>query len=431
MKFVKNILRKFGRDTFASLAVRNYRLYFIGQAVSLSGHWMQTIARSWLVLQLSGSGTAVGGAVAMEFLPILIFGPVGGVLVDRFSKQKLLIISQTAAGIIALALGMSVFFEIADIWMIYAFAFGHGLVRVVDNPTRQTFVLEMVGKERLTNAISLYSSEVNLARVIGPAIGGLLIATVGIAFCFILNGLSYGAALLTLFAMREKELYLTPLAGRTKGQVVAGLRYAASSPILRNTLLMLALMGMFAYEWNVSLPILARFTFDGDAGSYAVLMSSMGMGAVIGGLFAANRRRTSPRMLVLAAALLGAAMILAAFSPTFFWAATGMAIVGFFSINFSSLGNVILQLESAPIMRGRVMALWTVAFLGTTPIGGPIIGWIGEHLGGRWGLGAGGVAALVAAAIGFFTLKEEKFEKIPEEVEMRSEEASVRVDLKE
>lgn len=431
MDFIKNLARKFGRDTFLSLGVRNYRLYFIGQAVSLSGHWMQTVARSWLVLQLSGSGTAVGGAVAMEFLPILIFGPVGGVLVDRFPKKKILLISQAAAGIIALSLGITVFLNIAELWMIYLFAFCHGLVRVVDNPTRQTFILEMVGKERLANGISLYSSEVNLARVLGPAVAGLLIATIGIAFCFILNGLSYGAVLLTLFMMREHELHTTPLVSRAKRQVMAGLHYAATSPVLRNTLIMLALTGMFAYEWNVSLPILARFTFGGDAGSFAALMSSMGVGAVAGGLFAASRRRTSPRMLVLAALLLGTAMILAAFSPTFFWAMAGMAVVGFFSINFSSLANVTLQLESAPMMRGRIMALWAVAFLGTTPIGGPLIGWIGEHVSGRWGLATGGIAALVAAGIGAFTFKKERAVEIPAEVEIASEQASVETGVKE
>lgn len=431
MNPIKRLAKKFGRETFLSLAVRNYRLYFMGQAVSLSGHWMQTVARSWLVLELSGSGTAVGGVVAMEFLPILILGPAGGLVVDRFPKMKLLVISQAAAGVIALGLGIAVFFGIAELWMIYLFALGHGLVRVVDNPTRQTFILEMVGKERLANGISLYSSEVNVARVVGPAIAGFLIATAGIAFCFILNGLSYGVVLATLFMMREHELQRTPLVGRAKKQITAGFRYAASSPMLRNTLVMLALMGMFAYEWNVSLPILARFTFGGDAGSFAALMSAMGAGAVAGGLVAANRRRTSPRALVHAALFLGAAMILTAFSPNFSWAVLGMAVVGFFSINFSSLANVVLQLESAPAMRGRVMALWTVAFLGTTPIGGPVIGWIGEHGSGRWALATGGVAALVAAAIGAFTFEKERAEEIPEAVEIASEAAAAETGIKE
>src|SRR3989344_122932 len=312
MKFIAKLVRKFGNNSCLPLAVRNSRRYFIGQAVSLSGHWMQTVARSWLVLQVSGSGTAVGGVVAMEFLPILIFGTMGGVLVDRFPKHKILLISQAAAGIIALALGVLVFFEIAELWMIYAFALGHGFVRVIDTPSRQTFVLEMVGKERLDNAISLYSGEVNLARVVGPAIGGALIATVGIAFCFILNGLSYSVVLFTLFAMHKNEFHKTPLVERARGQVVAGLRYAASSPVLLNTLILLAVMGMFTYEWNVSLPMLPRFAFGGDAGSYATLMSSMGVGAVIGGLFSANRRKTSPRALVIAAAFLGGAMFLTA-----------------------------------------------------------------------------------------------------------------------
>lgn len=393
-------IRQFGSRTFSSLRVWNYRLYFFGQALSLCGTWMQTIAQSWLVLKLTGSGTALGLVTALQFLPVLFFAPWGGVIADRYPKRKILYATQTASGILALILGILVATDTVELWMVAALALLLGFVNAIDNPTRQTFVMEMVNKEHFANAVSLNSMQVNLARVVGPAVGGVLIATVGLAWCFGINAVSYVAVLAVLFLMREDELLMTPLKQRRRGQLMEGIRYIARSPMLRDTLIMLGIIGTLTYEFIVILPLFAKFTFGGDAGSYAALNSAMGIGSVFGGLFVAQQRKRSPRMLIHASVLLGSAMLLVAMAPTFPLAIAGMVLVGIFSINFLSTGNVLLQIMSAPEMRGRVMAFWAVAFLGSTPIGGPIIGWIGEYIGPRWGLAAGGFAALAAAWFG-------------------------------
>lgn len=393
-------IKQLGRRTFLPLKVRNYRLYFVGQAISLSGTWMQTIAQSWLVLKLTGSGTALGVITALQFLPVLLFGAWGGLVADRFSKRKLLFFTQTAAGLLALIMGVLVASGAVRLWMVGLIAFCLGLVNAVDNPTRQTFIIEMVEQEHFPKAISLNATQGNLARVIGPAIGGALIATVGIAACFFINSISYIAVLVALWLMRPQELSTPPQVGRAKGQLREGFRYIAATPLVRDTLLMMAIVGTLSYEFVVILPLLAEFTFHAGASGYAGLMSAMGLGSIVGGLYTAQRTARSPQMLASAALLFGLVMLGVSMAPTYAFALALMALVGFFSINFLSLGNVLLQLESDPAMRGRVMALWTVAFLGSTPVGGPIIGWIGEHAGPRWGLAVGGVAALIAAAIG-------------------------------
>ncbi len=405
---MENIL-KLNRQTFSSLKIRNYRLYFIGQAISLIGTWMQTIGQSWLVLKLTGSGTALGLVAAFQFLPILLLGPWGGVIADRFSKRKLLYFTQTASGILALILGILVATNSVQLWMVYTLALALGLVNTIDNPTRQVFVTEMVGKDHLSNALSLNSVEINLARVIGPAIAGALIATIGLAPCFIINAASYIPVVIVLFLMRKNELHHSPLAARVKGQLLEGFKYIKSSPLLRTILLMMAIIGTLTYEFTVILPLFAQFTFHGNAGTYALLTSSVGLGSALGGLFIASRRKIAPFMLVNAAFLFGIVILLTAIAPNLILAILALVLVGIFSINFLSLGNTMLQLESAPVMRGRIMALWTVAFLGSTPIGGPIIGLIGEHAGPRWGLAVGGAAAIIAAAIGALTLKKNKY----------------------
>ncbi len=392
------------KQTFSSLKIRNYRLYFIGQAISLSGTWMQTIAQDWLVLQLTHSGTQLGIVSAFQFLPILIFGPWGGIIADRFSKRKILYFTQTISGILALLLGALVITNNVQIWMIYIFASILGMVNVINSPTVQTFVPEMVGKEQLQNAVSLNSTEVNLARALGPAMAGVLIVAVGIAWCFIINGLSYIAVLVAFFMMREKELHKTDRVPKKKGQLMEGFRYVRANPILFNTLVMMAIIGTLSYEFSIILPLIAQNTFSGNAGSYASLVSATGLGSVVGGLFAAGRKKVFPKMFVFSALGFGISLTVAALMPSIFLMIIIMFFAGIFSINFISLGNVTLQTESKPEMRGRVMALWTMAFVGSTPIGGPIIGWIGEHIGPRYGLAVGGVAAIVASGIGMITI---------------------------
>lgn len=392
------------RHVFSSLRVWNYRLYFIGQAISLSGTWMQTIGQSWLVLQITGSGTSLGVVTALQFLPVLVLGPWGGVIADRFPKRAILYGTQSAAAILALALGVLVTTGSARLWIVGLLAFCLGIVNSVDNPVRQTFVLEMVGKTQLQNAVSLNSVMVNLARVIGPAIAGVLIATAGLATCFYVNAVSYIAVLVGLRMMRTGELTPSALVPRAAGQLREAFRYVRSTPVLRGVLLMMAIIGTLTYEFQVILPLFAQFTLGGRAGTYAALTVAMGLGSVVGGLVAASRRRAGPRVLVVAACLFGVTVLAAAVAPDIRTALVAMFLVGICSINFLSLGNTTLQLESVPEMRGRVMALWGVAFLGSTPIGGPIVGWIGQNAGPRWGLALGGVAALAAGALGFLTL---------------------------
>ncbi len=388
------------QTTFSSLRVRNYRLYYIGQIISTSGTFMQSVAQSWLVLQLSKSGATLGLVTALQYLPILILAPVGGVIADRFPKRKLLYMTQSAFGVLALMLGALVATGLVRVWMVAALAFAFGLVNVVDNPTRQSFVVEMVGEGELKNAVTLYSSLVNLSRIIGPSIAGALILAVGLAPCFILNGISYSAVVIMLAVMRAGELRAAPPVHRARGQIMDGFRYVASMPVLRDVLLIMAVIGTLTYEFQVSLPLMAQFTFHGNADSYALLTASLGVGAVIGGLVTAGQKHASFRGLVVAALFFGLTTLLASLMPFIWLAALVLAVAGYFSISFSAIGNTTLQLESAPQMRGRVMSLWALAFLGSTTIGGPVIGFIGQQVGARWALATGGLAALAAGAFG-------------------------------
>ncbi|MCL4528286.1 MAG: MFS transporter [Chloroflexi bacterium] len=398
-------LREHSHETFTSLYVRNYRLYYIGQIISTSGTFMQSVAQAWLVLKLTNSGTALGITTALQYVPILFLGPYGGVIADRFSKRKILYLTQSISGILALILGALVATNLVEVWMVYVLAFGLGMVNVFDNPARQTFYIELVGPDNLRNAVTLYSTLVNLARVIGPALAALLIAVLGLAPCFIINGFSYAAVVIMLGMMRTDELLVTPPAPRAKGQVVEGFKYVFSTPVLGSTLLIMAIIGTLTYEFQVSLPLIAQFTFNGDASSYALLTASMGFGAAVGGVFFASRKGIRFSKVVSASFLFGLTVLAAAFMPSLLLTGLVMVAVGISSINFSSLGNSILQLESSPQMRGRVMSFWSIAFLGSTTIGGPIVGWFSGVAGARWGLALGGLAALIAAALGAITLR--------------------------
>lgn len=408
----------FGHTTFASLKVRNYRLYFIGQGTSLIGTWMQTIGQAWLVLELTGSGTALGLVTALQYLPILLLAPLGGVIAQRYPKRTILYITQSVAGLLALILGILVITHTVELWMVYVLAALLGLSTSIDNPTRQSFIFEMVGEENIRNAVTLHSTEVNLARIIGPAIAGVLIATVGIAACFFANAISYIAVLLCLSFIHAKELYVGKKIQRAKGQIREGFRYVWNNPILRDLLIMMAIVGTFVYEFQISLALMAKYVFGGNASDYAILTSAMGLGSVIGGIATAGRHKTAPQGLIRLVLILGIAMISVAFSPNLMIAIAGMIMVGVFSIAFTSLGNSILQLESKPEMRSRVMALWAMAFLGSTPIGGPIIGWIGEHLNPRWGMGVGGISALSAGIFAMIAMKKYPEYKTAESVDI-------------
>ena len=399
-------IRSARQRTFSALAIHNYRLWFIGQGISLSGTWMQSVAMALLVLQLTGSGVALGFVTALQTLPVLVLGPWGGVVADRFPKRPVLYLTQASAGILSLFLGLLIATGTIQIWMVYVFAVLSGLIKVVDNPTRQSFVLEIVGPESLVNAVSLNSTEVNLARVIGPTLAAVLIATVGLAACFILDGLSFLAVLIMLVATRGSELGPPPRASRAKGQIREGLRYAWASPVIRTTLLMMTIIGIFTYEFTVSLPLFARDTFGQGATAFAAMTAAMGLGAVFGGLYTASRGANTAELLPRAAFFFGVTVLAVSIAPSVPVALVVLLAVGFFSISFTAMSNATLQLSCAPEMRGRVMALWSMAFLGSTPIGGPIVGAIGEHLSPRWALALGGVAAIAAAALGMVALRQ-------------------------
>lgn len=402
-------LRQHARRTFSSLKVRNYRLYFIGQTISLCGTWMQSIGQALLVLRLTGSGTALGLVIGLQFAPVLLLASYGGVLADRFSKRRLLAATQATAGVLALVLGVLVATGSVRLWMVYVLALGLGLVNAIDNPTRQTFVHELVGRSQLANAVMLNSIIVNLSRVVGPAIAGVIIAQIGLAPCFIINGLSFGAVLCCLYLMDGRQLLRSKPVRAAKGQLREGFAYAWKTPVVRDVLLMMALVGTLSYEFTVSLPLLAHTTFPGSpaavAGAVALFMSSMGIGAVIGGLVTAGRRTATMRALTVGAFGFGAAMLLVAVSPSLIWATAAMGVVGFFSVSFTALTNTILQVSSAARMRGRVMAVWAMAFLGSTVIGGPVIGWVGQTVGPRWSLVVGAAAAIVAGGVGLRAIR--------------------------
>jgi MFS family permease len=401
-------------------------LYFIGQAISLSGSWMQTVALGWLVLELTGSGTALGFVTAAQFLPVLFFGPWGGVVVDRLDKRRLLYVTQAAFGLLAAGVWVLLAADAMEPWMLYVFALSLGVVRIFDNPARQTFVAEMVPASELKNAVSLNATENNLARAVGPSIAGAIIATSGTAFCFLANGLSYIAVIWMLAAMRDEEFYERTRTKRRRGQLRAGFQYVRRTRLIRNILVMMAIVGTFAYEFQVSLPILARETFGAGAEGYASLLAAFGAGAVAGGLYAASRTRTSEQQFIVNLALFGAAMVATALAPTLSLAIMGMLAVGALSINVTALGNTMVQLAAEPAMRGRVMALWTVAMIGSTPIGGPFIGMIGEYAGGRMGLAAGGLAALLTALVAVHFLKRrERMRDISAEVHVSSQTARI------
>jgi MFS family permease len=392
-------------DTFAALSNPNYRRYISGQAISLAGTWMQTIAQSWLVLQLTNSPTAIGAVVALQMLPVLLLGPYAGVVADRVDKRRMMIVLQSMMGALALVLGLLVITGLVQLWHVYVLAMLLGLNTCFENPVRQTFVLEMVGPGHLRNAVSLNSVLANAARAIGPAIAGIVIAAGGIGLCFLLNAASFVAVVVSLVRLDTSALSPTVPTKRAPGQLREGLRYVAGEPLIAVPLAMMALVGCLAYEFQVVLPVVAQGTFGGDARTYGFLTASMGVGAVVGGLFVAARGGTGLRALVLASLAFGLAMTIVAIAPNLVVALVGMTLVGATSVAFLSMGNSSLQLAAAPTMRGRVMALWAVAFLGSTPIGGPIAGAVSQAWGGRAGLALGATACLVAALMGLIAMR--------------------------
>src|SRR4051812_19141791 len=365
--------------------------------VSLSGTWMQTVAALWLVLSLTGSGVAVGLTTALQFLPMLLLGAWGGLLADRFSKRKLLMATQALMAIPALGLFAVTVAGVAAPWMVYLAVFAMGSVNAVDNPTRQSFAIEMVGPDRVVNAVSLNSVIVQSARIVGPAFAGLLIAGVGIETCFAVNVLSFGAMIYALWGMDPAKLRSGPRATREPGAIRAGLRYVRATPELAIPLALMALVGTFGFNFQVILPLLARFSFGGGAGVYAALVSAMGIGSIVGALVTGSHGRTSPRLIAAAALAFGGAALLAAAAPAMAVEIAALVLLGAASVTFAATINSSLQLAVTPPMRGRVMSLYSVVFLGSTPIGGPLAGWLSQAYDPRWALLLAAISGLSAA----------------------------------
>jgi len=388
------------RRSFDSLSVPNYRRYFVGQLISLSGNWAQIVAAVWLVLSLTGSGLAVGFTTALQFLPMLLFGAWGGLLADRFPKRNLLIATQLLMALPAIGLLVVSAAGIVTPWMVYVAAFARGTVNAVDNPTRQSFVIEMVGPDRLVNAVSLNSVLIQTARILGPALAGVTIATVGVVPCFAVNIASFGVMALALWGMDQADLAPAPPGAREPGAIRAGLRYVRDTPQLAVPLALMALVGTFGFNFQVVLPLLATFSFEGGAGVYAALVSAMGVGSVAGALITGARGRTGPRLITAAALAFGATALLAAAMPSIAFEIPVLALLGAAAVSFAASVNSTLQLAVEPAMRGRVMALYSVVFLGSTPIGGPLSGWLAEAYDPRVALLLAASAGLAAACAG-------------------------------
>jgi MFS family permease len=397
--------------TFVSLRVRNFRIFVAGQLLSASGTWMQSVAAPWLVLQLTHSGVALGIDTALQFLPILLFGAWGGVLADRFDKRKIQIFTQIAFAVPAFGLWALVVTHVVHVWMVYALSFVSGTVLAIDMPTRQSFYLEMVGPDDLTNAMSLNTATFNGARLIGPVIAGVLIAAAkksieGTAPVFLINGISYFAVVLALLAMRPADLRRGVRVARRKGQIREGISYVWRTPALRLPILVMGAVFLVAFNFSVLLPLLAVRTFHGDAGTYGVLLSLFGAGSLAGALgMAARSGRANTGKLSVWAVALGAVTLGVAAAPQLWVEWLLMPLLGATGIGFAITANSTLQLTSSDAMRGRVMALYTVVFLGSTPVGASVAGWVGEHLGPRAGLFGGAVVALAAGALGLAALQ--------------------------
>ncbi|WP_425586700.1 MFS transporter [Streptomyces rameus] len=386
---------------FSSLKIRNYRLFFVGQAVSNTGTWMQRIAQDWLVLGLTGSSAAVGITTALQFLPMLLFGLYGGVLVDRLPKRPALLVTQSSMALTGLALAALTLTGHVQVWHVYVAAFAVGLATVVDNPARQSFVSEMVGPDQLQNAVSLNSANFQSARLVGPAVAGLMITGVGTGWAFLANGLSFAAPIAGLLLMRARELHVVRRAPRGKGQLREGLSYVAKRPELIWPIVLVGFIGTFGFNFPVWLSAYADDVFDAGAGAYSLFNTLMAVGSLVGALLAARRGTARLRVLTAAALAFGTLEIVAAVAPSYWLFALLMVPIGIFGLTVNVTANTAVQMGTDPAMRGRVMALFMMVFMGGTPLGAPVVGWITDTYGARIGFAAGGVvSALAAGAIG-------------------------------
>jgi MFS family permease len=402
---------------FTALRHRNFRLYLMGQGLSQAGTWMQTVAMGWLVLKVTGSGGMLGLVSAAQFTPTLLFGAFAGTLADRHSRWHMLQITQVLAAVIAIALGLMVLTDTISVWSLFVLAAAFGTVNAFDMSIRSSFVYELVGPDDITSAVGIGSTTNNVARIVGPGIAGVLIAAFGLAVPFLVNGVSFLAITIALLLMRQSEFVPKVPVKREKGQVREGIKVVWADSRLRTPMLMTVVIGMLAYENQISLPLFAKYTFDREATGYGILSSVMGIGSVLGGLLIARFGRATHKRLGFAAAFLGGSMLLAAVMPTFWTMSAALLLVGAGSVAFITMNSATLQLTSPVAVRGRVMALYITAIIGTTPIGGPIIGWIGQHIDPRATYITGGLACLLTAAFAWPSLCRSTEESLSQEEE--------------
>jgi MFS family permease len=396
--------------TFRSLRSFNFRLWTAGGLVSNVGTWMQRVAQDWLVLtQLTHhDASALGIVMGLQFAPQLLFLPWTGSAADRLNQRKLLMLTQATMGVLALVLGVLTIAGVVRLWHVYVFAFLSGSAAALDAPVRQTFVAEMVGDADLSNAVALNSTSFNAAQMIGPAVAGLLIARVGIGWAFLLNGVSFAAVLISMSFFRLSELRTSARAHRTTSGFLEGLRYVWRKPELRAILIMLFLIGTFGLNFPIFISTMAVNVFHSDARGFGLLSSIMAVGTLSGALFAAGRRKPSLASLLVGAGIFGLGCTLAALAPGYWWFGAALVVIGAAGLTFTNGTNSIMQLSTEPAMRGRVMALRVGIALGGTPIGAPIVGWVANHFGPRWALGAGAGAGFTAALVAAYVLARRK-----------------------
>jgi MFS family permease len=397
-------LRLAGAETVASLRVRNFRLFFGGQLVSQVGNWMTLIAQTLLVLHLTDSGVALGLLAAAQFGPVLLIGAWAGLVADRSDKRRLLLVVQSLA-MVQSALLAVVAFTAAPVWTIYAVALFGGVVVAFDNPARRAFVVEMVPERDVANAVSLNSALMTSSRVVGPALAGLLISTVGFGWTFLLDSVSYVAVLASLWCIRPAELRRSPVAERARGQVREGLRYVRSVPRLWVPLVMMAVIGTLAFNFSTVMPLYVTRDLGGTEGTFTMIFSVVSVGSFVGALAVARRRHVTVRSVALAGLAFGACLAVLAVAPGLGLAVPAALALGLASIAFLTSSTAIVQLEAAPEMRGRVLALQAMLFLGSTPIGGPVVGWVSQAAGARWGLALGAAACFAAGGWGLVVVR--------------------------
>jgi MFS family permease len=381
--------------TFRAFKVRNFRLYASGAIISNIGTWMQRVAQDWLVLELTHSGTALGIVTGLQFLPALLISPYAGLIADRFAKRRVLTMTQLAMGTVALVLGTLTVTGVVEAWQVYVLAFVFGIGTAFDAPTRQSFVVEMVGKDELSNAVGLNSASFNAARLIGPGLAGLLIHWIGTGPVIILNGISYAAVILSLYLMRPDELHSPKLAGREKGMIRDGMRYLWRRPDLMMVLTAVFFAGTFGLNFQMTAALMATQAFHKGAGEYGILGSILAIGSLAGALLAARRVRTRARLVIGAGLAFGVMVLISGLMPTYLSYALVLPLVGFSALTMLTSANATMQLGIEPTMRGRVMALYMTVLMGGTPIGSPFIGWVGQTFGARWSLIVGGALTVL------------------------------------